>query len=191
MTCRNDSDDSARLNIGRQISYGFRCFRLRSSKWDSLPAHVLMKLCTYQQINAFYCKHQCTHIIVFLVLQGQNAINLIGGITFEFVRLSVCRSVNQPACRGACVCVCVLFFSKFFDTDLKIQPYLCCICHWTTVLTIDFRSLSWAKYRSHCSLTSVYWRSLPKVWICWEQKKMWNVKFFLNFPPHGRISFSV
>ena len=163
MTCRNDSDDSARLHIGRQISYGFRCFRLRSSKWDSLPAHVLMKLSTYQQINAFHCKHQCTHIIIYLVLQGQYSINLIGGFHF-WICSSVCLSVCPPASLPACVCVCVLFFlSKFFDTDLKIQPLLYFIFHWTTVLTIDFCSLSRAKYRSQCSLTSVCWRSLPKV----------------------------
>ena len=79
MTCRNDSDDSARLHIGRQISYGFRCFQLRSSKWDSLPAHVL-----FDQFD--------------------------WGFHFWIVRLSVCRSVNQPVCLPACLPACVCFF---------------------------------------------------------------------------------
>ena len=86
---------------------------------------------------------------------------------FQFwICLSVCLSVCQPAWMPACLCVCVcvwFFFSKFFDTDLKIQLLLCFICHWTTVLTIDFHSLWRVKYRSHCSVTSLYWRSLPKV----------------------------
>ena len=89
------------------------------------------------------------------LVQNSNLVSVLN----LFICLSVCLSVSQPECLPACVCV----FSKFFDTDLKIQLLLCFICHWTTVLTIDFRSLWRATYRSHCSVTSLYWRSLPKV----------------------------
>ena len=132
-------------------------------------------------LNLFVCLSVCLSICLSVYLS---------------VCLSVCLSVSQPASQPAClpacvwgVCVCVCVFPKFFDTDLKIQQLLCFICHWTTVLTIDFRSLSRAKHRSHCSLTSLYWRSLPKVKYVGGK----NVKFdfFLNFLPHGKINFSV
>ena len=148
-----------------KISYRFRCFRLRSSKWDSLTAHVLMKSEHIIPANQCIPLQASVHIIVYHCITKTKFDQFDWGFQF-WICPSVCLSVglpaSQPACLPACVCFYV-FFSKFFDTDLKIQPLLCFICHWTTVLTIDFRSLWRAKYRSHCSLTSLYWRSLPKV----------------------------
>ena len=119
-----------------KISYGFRCFRLRSSRWDSLPAHVLMKS---EHIPANQCipLQASVHIIVSIPLYYKEKIRSWLGVSVLnlFVCLSVCRSVCQPAsqpaclpaCRGVCVCgggvwvgvcVCVCVFFLSFSTQI-------------------------------------------------------------------------
>ena len=94
-----------------KISYGFWCFQLRSSKSDSLPAHVLMKS---EHIPANQCipLQASVHIIVYHCITRTKFDHDWG---FQFwiclsVCLSVCRSVSQPAslpaCLPACLCVC-------------------------------------------------------------------------------------
>ena len=103
-----------------KISYGFWCFRLRSSKWDSLPAclpHVLMKS---EHIPANQCipLQASVHIVVYHCITRTIFDQFDWGFQF-WICLSVCLSVSQPASQPACLLACLpaclyMFFFFFF-----------------------------------------------------------------------------
>ena len=98
-------DDSARLRIGRQnfirISFFFLFFffRIKSSKWDSLPAHVLMKS---EHIPPYRCipLQVSVHIIIThstpFKFKFKFKFNLFGFISSHFsIRIDKMIMLNQ------------------------------------------------------------------------------------------------